>query len=149
MYCFISEKYVVSVKQQHVMFSGLCGSSWYRDQFPLRLACASTVHKVQGLTLHSVVLYLSDWFLFGIVYVGMSRVCSLDNSSFGSLVRKKLEKSLVLDPMSKVREFYHILAGQNMKSLVGRLLGCESVEEGIDVSVQPFDEVERSITVCD
>ena len=135
--CLIfSGKYVVSVKQQHVIFSGLRGSSWFREQFPLRLAYASTVHKVQGLTLKSVVLYFSDWFLFGIVYVGMSRVCSLDNLSFGALNWEKLEKSLVADPMSTIHEFYHMLAAQNMKALVSRLLGLEDVDTIIESSVE-------------
>lgn len=50
-----------------------------RFQLPLKLAYATTIHKAQGLTLSDVVIDCSDSFAPGQVYVGLSRVRSLNN----------------------------------------------------------------------
>lgn len=44
---------------------------------PLRLAWASTIHKIQGTTLQLLELHLAKVFGHGMVYVGISRVTSL------------------------------------------------------------------------
>ena len=88
------------------------------------------MHKVQGLTLNCVVLYLRDCQHFGLVYVGMSRVCSIGWLSFGSLVWKHVNSCLIKEPMAKVREFYHMLAQQNMTEFVRRLLDADAVALG-------------------
>lgn len=49
-----------------------------REQIPLRLAYASTVHKMQGMTCDKVAMDLSSCFAPGQVYVALSRARSLD-----------------------------------------------------------------------
>lgn len=54
-------------------------SSYSRKQFPITLAWALTIHKVQGLTLDSISLYLSDYFAAGLLYVALTRVRRLQD----------------------------------------------------------------------
>ena len=49
-------------------------------QFPIKLAFACTAHKVQGLTVQKpqkVIINVEDAFIAAMVYVMLSRVCSL------------------------------------------------------------------------
>ena len=55
------------------------------DQYPLQLAWALTVHKVQGLTLPCVHLDATCCFSPGQLYVALSRVSSLDDIRVDSL----------------------------------------------------------------
>ena len=50
-------------------------------QFPVKLAFASTAHKIQGATIpkpKKVIVNVDDTFKAAMVYVMLSRVCSLD-----------------------------------------------------------------------
>ena len=49
-----------------------------REQFPLRLAFANTIHKVQGLTLTKVAVHMSKTFMPNMAYVAFSRCVSLE-----------------------------------------------------------------------
>ena len=67
------------------------GEKLERQQFPLKLAWAITIHKAQGLTLNDVWLYLGpSEKAAGLTYVALTRV-------------RTLISNLVIEPMSYER----------------------------------------------
>jgi len=50
----------------------------YMEQYPLSIAYAVTIHKSQGLTLDTAIVDIRKVFANSMVYVALSRVCSLD-----------------------------------------------------------------------
>ena len=130
-----SGKFAVAIKKQQVKFHGKKDSFWTMEQFPLRLAYASTVHKVQGLTLSSAVLYMHNGLVFGLLYVAMSRVCNLNGLSFGSLNWPQVYSSLIKEPMYQVRNFYGWLRHRDMKELVKKLIGNIESDEIVSATL--------------
>ncbi|XP_071169752.1 uncharacterized protein [Mytilus edulis] len=73
-------------------------STCVRKQFPLKLAWACTIHKVQGLTVEECVVDLNKCFTYGQAYVALSRVTSKSGLHMKSIESEKLDKKIFCDP---------------------------------------------------
>uniref|UniRef100_A0A7N8XRB7 ATP-dependent DNA helicase n=2 Tax=Mastacembelus armatus TaxID=205130 RepID=A0A7N8XRB7_9TELE len=93
-----------------------------RRQFPLKLAFACTIHKVQGMTNPSAVVSLKHIFEPGMAYVALSRVTSLSGLHILEMDERKIfanpEITAALENMTKtsleqVMPLFHITASLN------------------------------------
>lgn len=77
------------------------GTGCIRNQYPVTVAFACTIHKVQSMTLPAVAIHLSAMQSHGQLYVAMSRVKSGSDISFFGF-RKGIDKymELVVDQRS-------------------------------------------------
>lgn len=92
---FINEKRCVGLRpscEQVPVKNGV------RKQYPLQLAWACTIHKVQGMTVKDCVVDLNKWFAYGQAYVALSRATSIDGLYLKNIDIKKLEKKIYCDP---------------------------------------------------
>uniref|UniRef100_A0A0V0GZ19 Putative ovule protein n=1 Tax=Solanum chacoense TaxID=4108 RepID=A0A0V0GZ19_SOLCH len=71
-----------------------------RKQIPLILAWALSIHKCQGMTLNNLHTDLYRVFGFGMVYVALSRVKSLDGLNLVNFNPSKIKAN------PKVLQFY-------------------------------------------
>lgn len=87
-------------------FYGKRNTTILRTQFPLSLSWACTIHKVQGLTLDSVVVDLGDKiFANGMSYVALSRVKSLTGLALIDFSRKSIKScDAVGQEMNRLRQ---------------------------------------------
>ena len=80
----------------------------YREQFPLILAYAVTIHKCQGLSLDCAVVDLSDKvFSAGMAYVALSRVRSLAGLHLSAFDPSSIIVSTsCLEEVNRLRELF-------------------------------------------
>ena len=71
--------------------------SVHRQQFPLVLSWASTIHSVQGLTVDQIVIDLSRTFAPGQAYVALSRVRTLDGLQLLNFKKTAIKKNQEVD----------------------------------------------------
>ena len=83
-----------------------------REQIPLRLAWALTIHKSQGSTLDYVVCDLQGCFTSGQAYVALSRARSMQ----GLQIRNFSSKHVTADPL--VEAFYDALDRDDMRNFL-------------------------------
>ena len=102
----VSKPYDVDkVQTKFMVMKNLC---LYREQFPLILAYAVTIHKCQGLSLDCAIVYLSDKvFSAGMAYVALSRVRSLAGLHLSAFDPKSIIVSTsCLQEANRLREAY-------------------------------------------
>ena len=91
-----------------------------RQQFPIKLAWAFTVHKAQGQTMDAVVVHSSNEFTSSQSYVACSRVTTKEGLSIIGFNKRKLIKQ-----DSRVVEFYKVLMN---KPVLPNCICCKNRE---------------------
>ncbi|XP_055370345.1 uncharacterized protein LOC114870002 [Betta splendens] len=78
----------------------------FRREFPIKLAFACTIHKVQGMTTNSAVVSLKHVFEAGMAYVALSRLTSLSGLHLLDMDERKIyanpEITAALETMRQV-----------------------------------------------
>jgi len=98
----------VDIERDSASFEVLKSIYYTRKQFPLMLAFAITIHKSQGLSLHTAIVDAgSTNFGCGMVYVALSRVTSLSGLHLIDLDRSKITcDQKAVDEYNRLRRLY-------------------------------------------
>ena len=115
-------------------------SYWERQQFPLKLAWAFTVHKAQGQTMAAAVVHTGKEFTPGQLYVACSRVTAKEGLSVIGFNARKLIKE-----HPKVCKFYETIIN---KPALSNCICCNNHECPVTVSEnveQPVHQIEDTL----
>ena len=98
----------VNIQRESCSFEVLKGIFYTRKQFPLMLAFAITIHKSQGLSLHSVIADVGpSTFGCGMAYDALSRVTSLQGLHLIDIDRTKIKCDLkAIREYNRLRQLY-------------------------------------------
>lgn len=121
-------------------------SGGIRRQFPLKLAFACTIHKIQGSTLNKVNISLEKVFSAGQAYVALSRVTSLD----GLVIQNFKEAAIycsekVATAMSDMPPFI----SSNINSETKKHGGLELILQNIQGLMPHLGDIARDIRFTD
>ena len=104
----------VKIERESASFEVLKGIFYTRKQFPLMLAFAITVHKCQGLSLHSAIVDAgSTCFGPGMIYVALSRVTSLSGLHLIDFRKSRIQcDKAAVEEYNRLRQLYTPQLGQ-------------------------------------
>ena len=96
---------IFAIKRQFALYPRFAHVQAAREQFPLRLSAARTIHKSQGSTMSKAVLKLPSTARSHMHYVALSRVTSLNGIYIKELNADKIsQRKDVKDEMKRLRE---------------------------------------------
>jgi len=96
---------IFAIKRQFALYPHFAHVQAAREQFPLRLSAARTIHKSQGSTMSKAVLKLPATARSHMPYVALSRVTSLNGIYIKELNADKIsQRKDVKDEMKRLRE---------------------------------------------
>ncbi len=108
-----------------------------RTQYPLKLAYAITAHKVQGLTLDSALIDMSEAFSEGQIYVSLSRVRSLDSLSIVDFPDSKLKVN------EECLEFYRNIGANPVPAMIQPVISVPPKKSGLSGGTHGGDHKPR------
>ena len=123
------------VAKKKVKTSRPSSSEIQRTQYPLALAWACTIHKVQGLTLSTVVfsfeLYKQKQFNYGQVYIALSRVKSFERLY---IIGEIDPKHIRADP--RVHKEYERLRSRDLQACIPDIMtSCAAASDSISFTL--------------
>ena len=122
-------------------------SALHREQIPLRVAYAITIHKSQGSTLDCALVDIgSSTFEFGQAYVALSRVRSLESLYIHTLDATKIRAHpAVTKYYEELLEVLEVLESPQLPRIVSGTsdFGADLIDEGWRDVVQPWSMTEK------